>query len=62
MSGANTTLAIIGLNPFTNYTCILYGTTVSNGPATNPITVRTAEQGTNAKILQLHCKNLSLSF
>ena len=46
VSSTNTTQAVVGLNPFTNYTCTLYATTVSNGPTTDPITVRTAEQGT----------------
>ena len=46
ISSTNTTQAVIGLNPFTNYACTLYATTVSNGPTTDPIIVRTAEQGT----------------
>ena len=45
VSGTNTAQTIIGLDPFTNYACTLFATTVSNGPATDPITARTEEQG-----------------
>ena len=45
MSGTDTTQAIVGLDPFTNYSCTLFAATVSNGPATDPITTRTEEQG-----------------
>ena len=46
VSGINTTGSVTGLIPFTNYTCVLYATTVLDGPATGGITIRTEEQST----------------
>ena len=45
VNGASTSQTIGGLIPFTDYTCELYAATVLNGPTTDPVTVRTAEQG-----------------
>ena len=45
VDGASTSLTFGGLIPFTDYTCALYTSTLLNGPSTDPITVRTAEQG-----------------
>ena len=36
---------IDGLSPFTNYTCTVLATTVTEGPTSDPISVRTAESG-----------------
>lgn len=46
VSGTSTAHKITGLHPFTYYTCTLHATTVLNGPVTNPVSVRTEEQGT----------------
>ena len=37
---------ISNLTPFTSYNCTLHAVTVSDGPLSDPITVTTAEQGT----------------
>ena len=50
VNSGNTSQTIGGLIPFTNYTCELYAATVLNGPTTDPVTVRTAEQGILHKI------------
>ena len=60
VNGANTSQTIGGLIPFTEYTCELYAATVLNGPATDPVTIRTAEQGIVNTIDSLDCITLSL--
>ena len=61
VSGTSTTETITELYPFTNYTCMLYATTVLNGPETDAITIRTAEQSTSCisliplNVLLLNC-------
>ena len=36
---------IVGLTPYTSYTCTLHAVTVSDGPDSIPVTVTTAERG-----------------
>ena len=46
VTGDTTRATVVGLNPFSNYNCTLHAVTVSSGPMTDPIIVRTAEKGT----------------
>ena len=44
-SFANAPGTVDGLSPFTEYTCTISASTVSPGPVSDPITVRTAQSG-----------------
>ena len=43
-----------GLRPFTNYNCTLHAVTVSDGPLSGPITVTTAEQGSQVTSVHMY--------
>ena len=46
VTSTKTTEMLGNLKPFTSYICTLHAITVSDGPLSDPITVKTSEQGT----------------
>jgi len=44
-TGDLTEAVLVGLTPYTSYTCTLHAVTVSDGPNTDAMTITTAEEG-----------------
>ena len=54
ITGAAMMGIVTGLSPFTNYSCTLFAVTVTNGPVSDPIIVRTAEAGIVVNHVQMY--------
>ena len=63
-SFTNASGTVDGLSPFTEYACTISASTVSPGPVSDPITVRTAQSGIAGSwfmgciVCKLYCQQL----
>ena len=55
ITGAAMMGTVTGLSPFTDYSCTIFAVTVTNGPVSDPVIVRTAEAGIVVNHVQVYC-------